>query len=106
MRPGITAAALASALAIGTAIGYVDSRPTWDDTGLTAGLTFLSAAMLSVITPRVAVPIALAIGLPIVAFNVVPTGNFASVAALGIATVGAAVGYAVRRFAAPSAPKR
>ena len=54
---------LAAALAIGAAIAYVDSRPTWDDTGVTAGTLLLSAAALSYFARRRAWLIALAVGI-------------------------------------------
>jgi hypothetical protein len=31
-------------LLAGALVGYVDSRPTWDDTGITAGAVFLVSA--------------------------------------------------------------
>jgi hypothetical protein len=33
-------------------IDWVDSRPHWDDSGITAGVLFLSAAVLSALWPR------------------------------------------------------
>ena len=93
---------LAAALVIGNAIGYMDSRATWDDAGVTAGTTFLFSAILSAVAPRFAWLVAAAIGLPVLAWNVVATGNFGSAAAVGIALVGAGVGFALRRFATPS----
>lgn len=36
-----------AALAAGMAIAWVDTRPHWDDTAVTAGLMFLSAALAS-----------------------------------------------------------
>lgn len=106
MRKLIASVVLSIAIVLGVAIGYVDSRPGWDDTGITAGVIFLSAAILSAGVPRLAAPIALAVGLPVVAFNVIRTGTFGSAAALAIAVVGAVVGFTVRRFAVPAASTR
>jgi hypothetical protein len=36
----------------GVAVAYVDSRPTWDDTGVTAGAMFLFAAVLGLLGPQ------------------------------------------------------
>jgi len=51
-RRSLDAGVLAVALALGLAIGWVDSRPHWDDTGITAGLLFLSAAAVTFLVPR------------------------------------------------------
>ena len=40
------------ALAAGLAIGWVDSRPTWDDTGITAGAIVLAAGAIAWWRPR------------------------------------------------------
>jgi hypothetical protein len=43
---------LAAAIAMGLAIAWVDSRPHWDDTGITAGSLLLSAGLLGLMGPR------------------------------------------------------
>jgi uncharacterized membrane-anchored protein len=43
---------LAAGTGVGLAIAWVDSRPTWDDAGVTAFALLLSAAVLAVIVPR------------------------------------------------------
>jgi hypothetical protein len=40
------------AVATGIAIAWFDSRPRWDDAGITAGAMFLSAAVFALIAPR------------------------------------------------------
>jgi hypothetical protein len=40
------------AVAIGLAIAYVDSRPTWDDTGVTVFALLASSGLLGFIAPR------------------------------------------------------
>jgi hypothetical protein len=49
---GMDAALLVLALALGLGIAWIDSRPHWDDTGITAGLLFLSAAAVTLVAPR------------------------------------------------------
>jgi hypothetical protein len=51
-RPGYQWLLLPTALALGLAIAWIDSRPHWDDTGITVGLLFLSAAALTLLAPR------------------------------------------------------
>jgi len=84
-------------LAVGCLIGYVDSRPTWDDTGITAGSIFLASLLLAVWRPRSGWLTGLLIGGPVVAFNVIATGNLASLLALVIALVGSIVGILIAR---------
>lgn len=43
---------LIGAVAIGLTIAWVDSRPHWDDAGITAGCLLLSAGVLGLIGPR------------------------------------------------------
>jgi hypothetical protein len=45
-------ALLVLALALGLAIAWIDSRPHWDDAGITAGLLLLSAATCTLLAPR------------------------------------------------------
>ena len=51
------------AVMIGLFIAFVDSRPTWDDTGITAGMMLLSSGLLTLLGYRRPWLIALAIGL-------------------------------------------
>jgi hypothetical protein len=85
------------ALVAGAVIGFVDSRPTWDDTGVAAGALFLSALVLACIRPRAAWLIGLAVGLPVVLFNVIAHGNFGSFLAIAFSLAGAAIGYGIGR---------
>jgi hypothetical protein len=83
----------AIALLLGLGIGYVDSRPTWDDTGITAGAVFLCAFVTAASSPRWAWLSGLAVGLPVLAFDAVLRGSYASAAAVGIGLVAAGIGY-------------
>jgi hypothetical protein len=92
---------LVVALIIGCAIGYMDSRPTWDDTGITAGATVLSAAALTFGAPGRALFVALLLGFPVVVMNYVTSRRLDSWIVLVIALVGAGIGFALRRFSVP-----
>jgi hypothetical protein len=83
------------ALIVGIAIGYVDSRATWDDTGVTAGALLLSSAVLAFARPRIAWLVALAVGAPVVVFNVVLRGGFGSAIAIGVSLIGAVIGAGI-----------
>ena len=58
-----TTGLLAIALCAGATIAYVDSRPTWDDAGVTAFALLASAAILGIVGPERPWLWALAIGL-------------------------------------------
>jgi hypothetical protein len=81
-----------TACVIGWGIGYIDSRPGWDDTGITAGALLLSGVILGAAMPRWAWLTGLALGVPVFIMNAVLHGNYGSALAIGIALVGAAIG--------------
>jgi len=101
-----TAAVVIVAVIVGAVIGYVDSRPNWDDTAVTAGAVLLAAIVLASIRPGAAWLIGLALGLPVVVFNVVTRRNWASVLAIGFSMVGAGIGYGISRIAGLDAHKK
>lgn len=92
---------LGSAIALGLAIAWMDSRPHWDDDGITAGCLFLSAGILGLIGPRRPWLWALGIGLwvPLYLFIEKPTvgSAFGGCVILAIPMVGAFAGMALRR---------
>jgi hypothetical protein len=94
-RTGLVFATLA--VLTGIAIAWIDTRPGWDDTGVSVGLVFLSSALWGVLAPKRPWLTALAVGMWIPLANVVMSGNFGSVVALAIAFVGAYAGAGVRR---------
>jgi hypothetical protein len=87
------------AAAIGLAIGYVDSRPTWDDTGITVGVILVTSAIVSGLSGRRPWLWALLIGAWVPLFEISGSGGPASLVALLVAAVGATVGYALVRVA-------
>jgi hypothetical protein len=85
-----------SALAAGSLIAYIDSRPGWDDTGITVGLILLSAGVLGIFVPRRAWLMAVLVGgvTPLVE---IPAGHGAgSLAALAVAVGASYVGAGLR----------
>lgn len=91
------AAAIAVAIGIGCAVGFVDSRPNWDDTGVTVGLLVLTALVLACIRPRVAWVSGLAVSVPVVLFNAITRGGFGSLVGVAISMVSAGIGYGLGR---------
>jgi hypothetical protein len=93
-------ALLVGATLAGLAIAYVDSRPTWDDAGITAGALLLVAALLGWCGPRRPWLWALTLGLWIPLEAIARTRTLASLAMLLVLVVpltGAYVGMALRR---------
>jgi hypothetical protein len=86
------------ALILGALIAWVDSRPTWDDTGITAGVLLLISAGFGAVHPRFAWLWALALGAWIPLVGIVIAHNFSSILALGIASIGAYLGVAAHHL--------
>jgi hypothetical protein len=80
------------ACAIGSGIGYIDSRPGWDDTGITAGMLLLSGLVFGAAMPRWAWLTGLALGAPVFIMNLTLHGNYGSALAIFIALLGAGLG--------------
>jgi hypothetical protein len=93
----------ALSLAAGCAIGFVDSRPTWDDTGVTVGAVFLASLFISAARPGSAWLTGLLVGTPVLAFNAALHAGFASAIAVVIGLVGAGVGYLIGKAAGQDA---
>jgi hypothetical protein len=87
---------LAVATISGLFITYVDSRPAWDDTGITAGVILLLCGLIALIGYQRPWLLALVVGAWIPLYGLFVTHNFASVLALIIAFVGAYAGWAFR----------
>jgi hypothetical protein len=85
------------AVMLGLIIGWVDSRPTWDDTGVTAAAIFLVTASLGAAIPSRAWVWALAVGGCILILNIALNGNYGAILALIVAFIGAYAGAAVRK---------
>ena len=89
-------ALLAAAALSGLFITYVDSRPSWDDTGITAGAILIVCGLIALIGYRRPWLLALAVGAWIPLYGITVTHNFGSVIALIIAFIGAYAGWAFR----------
>ena len=90
------------AVAFGLLVAYVDSRPNFDDTGITAFAVAISCGVLSLIEPRYPWLWAIAVGMWVPIFDIVLAHNYGSLFALAFALVGAYSGTACRRLLAPA----
>ena len=99
-----------AALVLGLAIAWVDSRPHWDDAGITAGSLLLSAAVLGMMGPRRPWLWALAIGIWVplcmiadhLAAHTVTLRTAGSLVILAFPLAGAYAGMGLRRAFAAS----
>ncbi len=85
------------ALALGALIGWVDSRPGWDDTGITVGLIVLATGLLGLAQPSAAWLWALAVGAWVPVIEIPAAGNPAALLALVVAFICAFGGALVRK---------
>ncbi len=83
---------LALAVIAGMMICWIDTRPTWDDTGITVGLILITSAILGSIAPKRAWLTAIAVGLWLPLWNIVFNGTYVSSVALLFAFAGAYAG--------------
>jgi hypothetical protein len=86
---------LAIAIICGVSIAYIDSRPGWDDTGISVGMLVLTTGLLSVLGYRRSWLLALAVGAWIPLYEIPTTHNAGSLVAVAFALAGA---YAGRLF--------
>ena len=92
---------LFSGAAAGVALGLIDSRPSFDDTGVMAAAILVVAFLLGALSPRRPWAIALAVGTWIPLFGILGTRNYGSVLALAFAFAGAYGGSLLRRVILP-----
>ena len=92
---------LVVAASLGLSIAYVDSRPNWDDTGVTAFALLLTCAIFGALVPDRPWRWALAVGVWVPAAGIVMSGNFGALLALGFAFAGAYGGMGLRNLVSP-----
>jgi hypothetical protein len=86
---------LAAAVLAGLFAAYVDSRPTWDDTGILAFGILIVSGLITLLGYRRPWVIALAVGMWIPLHDILITHNYGSILALVFAFVGAYGGWLV-----------
>ena len=87
---------------IGLLIGYVDSRPAWDDTGITVSLVLLASALAAGLSGRRPWLWTVLVGGWVPLFEFRSAAGPVSLTALVAAAAGASAGYALVRAAAPA----
>jgi len=88
---------LVPAIILGVAIAWIDSRPTWDDTGISVLMILVASAAFGFITAERPWLTALAVSIWIPLFGILSTHNFGSLLALVPGFAGAYLGYLFKR---------
>ena len=81
----------------GLLLAWIDTRPHWDDTGISVALVFFAAVFWSYIGRDKPWIWALSVGVWIPAFNIIISQNTGSLLALVPAFIGAYIGFFARR---------
>jgi len=89
---------LTTALMLGLLIAWVDSRPTWDDTGISVGALLIVTGLLGLVAPERAWLWALAVGIWIPAYGIIAHASYALILVLVIPFVGAYAGALLRKI--------
>lgn len=87
---------LALSVSCGLVIAWIDSRPGWDDTGITAGMIVLTAALFGFLHPERPWIWALTVCGWIPLFSIIKTGDFKMLLVLLFGFAGAYLGAAVK----------
>jgi hypothetical protein len=90
---------VAVAIALGLTIAYIDSRPNWDDAGITAGMLLLASFIVGAIDPPHAWIYALATGIWIPLHGLLQGRSPSIVLVLAFPFAGAYAGVLIRQFA-------
>jgi len=86
------------ALAVGLLLGWLDTRPHWNDSGVSASALIITALFCGYLTRKRPWLVALAVGLWIPLFNVIIARNYSAIPVLAIAFIAVYAAFAVRRF--------
>ena len=92
---------LVVALGLGGLVTYVDTHPTWDDTGVTAVGLLVAACVLGFLGPSRPWLWALALGMWIPLLGIALTQDYSTLLAPAVAFAGAYAGMAIRGRLSP-----
>ena len=86
------------AILLGLIVTRIDTRPHWDDTGITVFLLFCASVICGYLIPRHPWLIALSVCFWIPFYNILVSRNYGSLIALLPGFVGAYTGYYLKKF--------
>lgn len=84
---------------LGLLIAWLDSRPHWDDAGISAFLLLIAAFVCGLLGRRYVWIVALSVGVWIPLSGIISSSNFGSLIALIPAFIGAYLGFYVGKLA-------
>ena len=90
-------AGLAISLVAGIAIGWMDSRPGWDDTGITVLSLLIASGVSAALAGRAPWLFAITTGIWVGVFELSGLAGGGPIAALAFSAVGATIGWLVGR---------
>lgn len=88
------------AISFGIAIAWIDSRPNWDDTGVSVFLVLVAASLCGFLASQKPWLIALAVSLWIPLFSMLSTQNFGAFLAFVPGFIGAFGGWFIKKILA------
>jgi hypothetical protein len=86
------------AVGVGVAVAWVDSRPAWDDTGITAVSLLGASAAIAALSGRRPLVWALLVGVWTPVLEIPASGDPAALLALGFAFAGSLIGWGLARL--------
>jgi hypothetical protein len=86
---------LVAAAIFGLLVAYVDSRPTWDDTGITVFALLIGSAIIGLLVEKRPWLVALAVGLWLPLWYILTTHNLSMLIVLAFPFIGVYVGWAL-----------
>ena len=87
----------ALAIVMGLIVAWIDSRPNWDDTGISAILIFSIALIFGYLASQKPWIIALAVSIWIPLFSIISSPNYGGLLALIPGFIGAYIGFFIKR---------
>ncbi len=91
-------ALVAPAALAGIVVAWIDTRPSWDDSGVTAGLLAVAAFLTAAAAGRRPWLWAILVGAWTPAFEIAASGRPDSLVALLVAAIGALTGWGLARL--------
>ena len=87
---------LAAAVIFGLIVAYVDSRPTWDDTGITVFALLIGSGIVGLLAEKRPWLFALAVGVWLPLWYIVTTHNLSMIIVLAFPLIGTYAGWALQ----------
>lgn len=93
-------------VAAGLLIEWIDSRPNWDDTGITATLLFVVAAAIGYYYKKYPLVWGLAVGMWVPLLGTIRSNDYLMLIVLVFGLTGSFSGYIIRKIVTPQKSKK